>query len=737
MTRHTIVLAVALAMLTVPTTSPAAEGMWQPRQLPAIAGRLSDAGYRSDPAAIADLGRYPMDAVVAIAGCSASFVSPQGLVATNHHCAYGTIQYNSTGERNLLRDGFLAADFAAELPGDPNQRVWVTDRITDVSERMRRAIARARDARAAWAAYEDEAKRLVRGCEAEGPYRCEIYTFHGGAEFNLIRQLEIRDVRLVYAPAGSIGKFGGDIDNWMWPRHTGDFAFLRAYVGPDGRPAPYSKENVPFRPKSFLRVAPQGVGEGDYVMVAGYPGRTNRWRLAEELDDAIGWSMPTVVESNRELIRIIEDATRDRPDAAVRYASALAGLNNTMKNLEGQLEGFRRGGGVAAKRAREAAWIAGVDAGGDADARRALDALRTELARARERRERDLRFALIAAPNLPGAPRFNREGSPVAAAVDLYRLALERRRPDARRESGYQRRDEPRIRARLEMFERRYDEATDRALFEHRLRRYAALPAARRVPELDAWLGIAGDAPDLKGLGATLDAFYAGLTIDAAAERLALFDATPATIEASRDSALRLAVALMPALRRIEEEAKAQLGAELRLRPVLLESLIAHEAGQGRVLYPDANASLRVTYGNVVGYRPRDGVQHLPFTTLAGVAAKATGQPPFDAPPAQLAAIADGRGARHRARALGDVPVNFLADLDITGGNSGSPTLNADGELVGLVFDGNWESVSSNWVFDPALTRSIHVDIRYMLWVMSEVDHADRLLREMSVAAGG
>jgi hypothetical protein len=734
MQRRLVPLAILLSATSAPAS--AAEGMWQPRQLPAIAERLSAAGYRDDPAAIADLARYPMDAVVAISGCSASFVSPQGLVATNHHCAYGTIQYNSTGERNLLRDGFLAADLAAELPGDPNQRVWVTDRITDVSAQVRRAVGRARDSRSAWDAYEGEAKRLVRACESEGPYRCEIYTFHGGAEFNLIRQLEIKDVRLVYAPAGSIGKYGGDIDNWMWPRHTGDFAFLRAYVAPDGRPAPYAKENVPYRPKSFLRIDADGVAEGEYVMVAGYPGRTNRWRLAEELDDAIGWSMPTLAESNRELIRIIEDATRGRPDAAVRYAAALAGLNNTMKNIEGQLEGFRRGGGVAAKRAREAAWLARIDARGDADARSALDALRAELARARERRERDLRFGLIAPPNLPGAPRFNREGSPVAAAIDLYRLALERRRPDARREAGYQLRDEPRIRARLEMFERRFDEATDRALFEHRLRRYAALPAQRRVPELDAWLGIRGDAPDLSGLPAKLDAFYAGLTLDDRAQRLALLDAPPARIEASGDSALSLAVALLPALQRIEAEAEAQLGAELRLRTVVLESQIAFEASQGRVLYPDANASLRVTYGNVVGYRPRDGVQHLPFTTLAGVAAKATGVDPFDAPPAQLQAIAAGRGARHRDAALGDVPVNFLADLDITGGNSGSPTLNADGELVGLVFDGNWESVSSNWVFDAALTRSIHVDIRYMLWVMSEVDHADHLLRELSVAPG-
>jgi hypothetical protein len=714
----------------------AAEGMWQPRQLPAIAQRLAEAGYAGDPAAISFLDRHPMDAVVSIGGCSASFVSPEGLVATNHHCAYGTIQINSTGERNLLRDGFLAADHAGELPGDPNLRVFVTDKIEDVTTAVRAVIdAAGDDGAAAWAAYEAKSKSLVADCEANGPYRCELSSFHGGLEFNLVRQLEIRDVRLVYAPAGAIGKFGGDIDNWMWPRHTGDFAFLRAYVGPDGKPAAPSKDNVPYRPKSWLRVASEGPAAGDFVMVAGYPGRTSRWRLSEELEEAIGWTMPTVIAANRETLRIIDEATRDRADAAVKYAGIVAGLNNTLKNFEGQLAGLSRDGGKVMRRRKalsEGAVTTALQLRGDAAGAASIAALREQLAANRARRERDFVVGAILPITSAGGGRSGGSGL-LSVATDLYRLALEREKPDAQREPGFQARDEVRIKGRLEAFDRRFDAAVDRALLRHRIARYAALPAAQRLAEFDAWLGISGEKPDLGGVDAKLDALYAGSRLADAKARLGWFGATPEALRASGDAALVLAAALQPALARIESESKQAAGRDLALRPIWMQAMIGFQQGQGRAVYPDANGTLRVTYGNIKGYSPRDAVTYAPFTTLGGILEKTTGVEPFDTPPSQVDAIRAGRGAALRNATIGDVPVNFLSDLDVTGGNSGSPTLNARGELVGLLFDMTWESVASNWVFDPALTRAIHVDARYMVWVMREVDRAHSLLREMGV----
>jgi hypothetical protein len=728
-------LAVLMLLPLFPHRSDAVEGMWQPHELPALANELAAAGFDGDPATFARLDAHPMNAIVSLGGCSASFVSPDGLIATNHHCVVGTIQFHSTAGRNLLRDGFIARTRDEELAGDPNPRVFVTDRIVDVTERVEVAIAAAGDGgEAIFRAAERAITGIVAECEAEGPYRCEVASFHGGASYRLIRQLEIRDVRLVQAPPESIGKYGGDIDNWMWPRHTGDFAFLRAYVGRDGKPAAHDRRNVPYRPASWLRIAGNGVSEGDFVMVVGYPGRTSRWRLADEFDEAATWSMPTGIRENRRLVEIIRHSTEGRPDAALRYASVVAGLENTIKNFEGQLEAFARRGTAAAKRAEEAAFLEWLAGAGRERERADVEALRQLVVESRARRARDWYVGWIAPPNAPVGARFNREGSVLAAALDLYRIAINRERPEAEREPGYQRRDEPRIRARLETFERRFDAKADRALLEHRIARYAALPSAERLPELDAWLGIGGDEPDLGPVRARLDALYRDSRLFDRAERLAWLDRDRAAIEASGDPALRFAVAVLPGLERIEREYREAAGQELRLRPAHLRALIAWRDSQGLPTYADANGTMRVTFGRVGGYRPRDGVAYLPFTTLAGVAAKATGEAPFDAPARQLEAIRAGAGARWRAPTLGDVPVNFLADLDITGGNSGSATLNARGELVGLIFDMTWDSVASNWRFDPAMTRSIHVDARYLGWVLSEIDGADALLKELGLA---
>jgi hypothetical protein len=723
-----------LPVLALPQSLPAAEGLWQPHELPALRSQLAEAGFGGDPAGFADLGAHPMNAIVSLGGCSAAFVSPDGLIATNHHCVVGTIQYQSTAERNLLRDGFVARRRADELAADPSLRVFVTDQIRDVTGEVDGAIqAAGDDGRTAFQAFEDTTKRLVAECEAEGPYRCEVASFHGGESYRLIRQLEIRDVRLVHAPPESIGKFGGDIDNWMWPRHTGDFAFLRAYVGRDGKPAAHDARNVPYRPASWLRVAREGVATDDFVMVAGYPGRTSRWRLAGEFDDAINWSMPTAIRENRALVDRIRRSTQDRADAALRYASVIAGLENSIKNFEGQLEAYSRRQTLETKRAEEREFLEWLGSGGREQERADVEALLALIDEAREHRRGDYYVGLIVPPNAPVGGRFNREGNVLAAALDIYRLAINRERPDAEREPGYQQRDEARIRSRLEMLERRFDAAADRALLEHRIERYADLPAGERSPELDAWLGIAGDDPRFDAVESRLDALYADSRLFDRDARLAWLERDRAAIEASEDPALRFAIDVLPGLERIEQRFREAAGRELTLRPALMRSLIAWRGSQGLKTYADANGTLRVTFGRVRGYHPRDGVHYLPFTTLAGVADKATASAPFDAPRRQLDRIREGAGPQWKSTELGAVPVNFLADLDITGGNSGSATLNSRGELVGLIFDMTWDSVASNWRFDPEMTRSIHVDVRYIGWVLAEVDGAEALLAELGL----
>ena len=718
--RLRLLTASVLAALAAAPAAQAGEGMWVPQQLPEIAGPLKEAGLKLSPQQLADLTGDPMGAVVALGGCTASFVSPEGLVVTNHHCAYGAIQLNSTPENNLIRNGFNAPTPADEVSAGPNARVFALDEITDVTREAQAAIAAAGDdALGRTKALEAFEKKLIAGCEADAGFRCRLYSFSGGNAYRLFKNMEIRDVRLAYAPPGSVGKFGGDIDNWMWPRHTGDFAFYRAYVGKDGKPAAYSPDNVPFKPKRWLKIADKPLGEGDFVMVAGYPGSTNRYALAAEFDNTAQWTYPTVARHYKNQIALVEAAGKKDPEVQVRYANTMASWNNTSKNYEGQLEGFKRIDAAGQKRAEEAAvlaWLKGQGAKGSAalDAHAQLIAL---LEQAKATRERDLTLAM-----------FNNTAM-LGAATQLYRLSIERAKPNAERESGYQDRDLTAIEGGLKQLERRYVPAMDRQLQEYWLNEYLKLPAGQRVAAVDQWLG-GNDAAAVKR---ALDRL-AGTKLGSTEERLKWFGADRAAFEASTDPAIQYAVAVMPTLLKLEQERKTRAGENLAARPVYLQALADYKKSQGEFVYPDANLSLRITFGNVKGYVPRDGVKYTPFTTLEGVVAKETGADPFDSPKALLDAVAAGRHGGLADERLGSVPVNFLSDLDITGGNSGSPVLDAHGRLVGLAFDGNWESVASNWVFDPAMTRMISVDQRYMRWIMQEVFPAPQLLEEMDVA---
>ncbi len=699
----------------------AKEGMWTPDQLPMIADDLREAGLELDPEALTDLTAFPMGAVISLGGCTASFVSPKGLVVTNHHCARGSIQFNSTPENNYLADGFLAADMEAELPAAPGTRVYVTVAVEDVTERVRGGITADMDGQAVYAAIDAREKEIVAECERQPGHRCRVAGFYGGLEYKLIDRLEIQDVRLVYGPGDNIGKYGGDIDNWMWPRHTGDYAFYRAYVGPDGLPADPSDDNVPFEPAHYLKVSAAGLDDGDFVMVAGYPGSTQRYTRLAEVKNTFEWSYPKWRETLAGWIATIEEAAPEGSGARIKYEGTLAGLNNWMKNLGGQIEGARRVGLVERRRVREAAldaWIAAEAPGASyAETLARLDALSAENAR-------------VARENwyYQNATR----SSLLSTAQRLYRLAIERQKPDAERESGYQQRDMAFFRQGLQRLDRRYDPAVDKAVWLHFLEAYLDAPESARVAALDAALKLPAQW-DAEAAGAALDRLYAQTALDDAEARLAMMERDPAWFEASDDAFIALAVALHDHEMALERAGKERAGRMQVLRPDYMQAIIAWQRDQGYAAYPDANSTLRITYGNVMGGSPKDGLAYLPFTTLEGILEKDTGAPPFDAPERQLERIRARDYGPYELERIDSVPVNFLSDLDSTGGNSGSATLNARGELVGLLFDGTIESVNSDWDFDPRTTRTIHVDTRYMLWVMDKVDGADALIAEMDI----
>lgn len=706
-----------LALALVAGTAHADEGMWMPSQLPQLATQLKAAGFKGDPARLADVTQPPLSAVVSLGGCTASFVSPEGLVVTNHHCAFGAIQLNSTPEKNLIEDGFIAATRADEVSAGPAARVWVTVGFDKITDRIL-ANARGKTGRAYFDAVDAAKKAAVAACEADAGHRCRVADMYYGSDFYLIKQLELKDIRLVYAPPRAIGNYGDEIDNFMWPRHAGDFTFYRAYVGKDGKPAAYSPDNVPYAPPAHLTVSTAPVKADDFVMVAGYPGITFRHRTASEFANQIDWLLPTRVAMYDGLIRTIEQATADDPGKQVRYASTLAGYKNTLKRAQGELQGLRRSDAVQVRREDEAAMLAWLAKQPDAKQSLAgIRALQQQLDAGEATRERDFILPFLR-PGLLGA------------AVQLQRLALERGKPDAQRETGYQQRDEALIEGGLKQLQRRYDPEVEKALLRDALQRYYALPPAQRVPEFDAAFG-----DNAAIAGANLNTLYIQTKLGDEATRLALFKATPEAIAASSDPLMRLAATLQPALLRLEGEAKQRAGELLRLRPAYMQALIAYRQSQGRAVYPDANSTLRVSYGKVSPLSPRDGMDYRPLTTVAGIVEKNTGVEPFDAPKPLLDAIAKGDFGSTADPELKTQTVDFMTNLDTTGGNSGSPVLDAEGKLIGLNFDSNWEAVSASWMFDPRYKRAIHVDMRYLRWLLAKVYPAPHLLKEMGLPA--
>jgi len=684
--------------------------MWLPSQAPEIAAQMKKAGLKVDPKALSNLSAAPMNAIVSLGGCSAAFLSPQGLVATNHHCIYGSIQYNSKPGQDYLTKGFLAATLADELPAAPGSRVYVIEELKDVTAQVLEGVPANATGRQRYDRIEANQKALVQACEKQPSRRCDVRAYYGGSTYFLQQMLEIQDVRLVYAPAGAIGNFGGEVDNWQWPRHTGDFGFYRAYVAPDGSSRPFDKANVPYKPKSWLKVSAQGLNEGDFVLLAGFPGSTERHRTAAEAKAFFSDLYPLQQRLLAEYSNQIKSATAGDEAATIKYANALRGADNIKKKLEGQLAGAEAIGLLARKASTEKAfrdWA--LSPSRAAELKPVVDALDTLAAESAEARLLAARYGLLNRSQL------------LSAARTIYRWSQEQAKPDAEREPGFQERDRRLVTERLTQIERRFDPKVDRKLFEAALNEYRTLAPAGRNAAFDRQLEKTG-----------LDRLYGTTKLGDTQWRLSLLSRSSAELASDADPFLRLAVAMYETDMAREAENKEREGKLQAARSAYMNAFRRFAAAEGRAVYPDANGSLRLTYGHVKG-RVRDGASWTAFTTARGIADKYTGAEPFDSPARQLELIRKGDFGRYAHSGLKTLPVNYLSTLDITNGNSGSSTLNAKGEFVGLAFDGTIDGIIADWWFDPSINRTIHVDVRYMLWVMDRLDGADRLLNEMEI----
>jgi hypothetical protein len=709
-----LLLLPALILAVAPSGSE--EGMWPISEIGKLDLRAK--GLEMAPEDIFSPDRIGLIYGIVQVGATGSFVSPDGLILTNHHVAFGAAQAASTSAHDYIHDGFLARARGQEIEAK-GMTARITESFRDVSAEVLAAIKPSLDAAARTEAVERRIKEIVAAAEKAAPgKRAEVAEMFAGRTYVLFLYTYLKDIRLVYVPPRSIGEFGGEVDNWMWPRHTCDFSFLRAYVGPDGGPADFSPANVPYKPKRFLKVAPEGVRENDFVFLLGYPGRTYRHATSPFLAYEEEVRMPYVADWYAWQIDLMEKMGEGDRAVALKHAARIKGLANTMKNYRGKLQGMKRVGIVERKREEERRLEAFIAADPALKAR--YGGLLDEFAAVYREMRANAEYRLVmgylrSSVNLLGF------------ASAIYEASIERPKKDLEREPAYMDRNFAQTKRRVALALDNFYEPTDRAVFKEILLRGARLEAARR-PHLFA--GIAASADPDRAASAFVDDLYRRTRLADKDFVLAALDKSAAEIESLGDPLIKLAAELYPETKTLRKQEDAWSGTLDALYPRLLEVKSRFEA-QGFI--PDANSTLRLTFGRVRGYSPADAVSYRPFTTLDGVVEKTTGREPFDTPAGLLDLVRARDFGRFKPEGFASVPACILYDADTTGGNSGSPVLNARGELVAINFDRTYEATINDYAWSSEYSRSIGVDIRYVLWVTEKYAGADFLLREMGI----
>ena len=652
-----------------------------------------------------------LDGICRVNGCTGSFVSGNGLIITNHHCAYRAIQSASTAENDWLKNGFFSKSMEQEIPA-PGYVVRITESYRDVSAEVLSAVDDSMTAAERSKAIEKRRKELEKKAEEENPgLRADIAEMFQGKTYVLFFYTFIRDVRLVFAPPSSVGNFGGAVDNWEWPRHTGDFSFMRAYVAPDGSMADYDKANVPFKPKRHIQVSSAGANESDFVFLLGYPGRTARHKTASFLEYEQNVRLPFVVDLYQWQIATMDSMSKNDRSVALKHSSRKQSLANVEKRSRGQLKGLRRAGIVAKRRGVEAGLQEFIDA--DPTRKEKYGSLLKEIDKVYGElgETADYRLTLN---NLVSACRG------LGLAYTIFDAATERAKSDLDREAAYMDRNVERTISRAVLGWKDWHHETDMKMLTEMKRRLRKIGKANSTDVVKAFL-------DDDSFG---DESFAKSKFNDEAFIRSLFTKTPDELKKVDDPFLQAVIGLYPEFVRLREAGKASDG---RLGQLYGELIGIKQKYQNASFVPDANGTLRMTYGNVKGYSPEDAVYKSPATTLKGVIEKTTGEDPFVTPDRVRELYDKGEFGNFLHPKLNQVPVALLYNTDTTGGNSGSPILNGRGELVGVNFDRAFEATINDFAWNESYSRSIGVDIRYVLWITGKVYQSQRLLDEMGV----
>jgi len=701
--------------ITLGIKAKADEGMWLLPLLEKLnMGKMTALGLKLSAEDIYSLNKVCVkDAVVIIPGCTGEIVSSQGLLLTNHHCGYGSIQAHSSVEHDYLKDGFWAMSKDEELP-NPGMFANFLLRIEDVTSQVLANVKEGMSETDRIAAV-NEARQSIEKKATEGNnYRAQVGSFYGGNYFYLLVYERYTDVRLVGAPPSSIGKFGFDTDNWEWPRHTGDFSVFRVYSGPDGKPAPYAKENIPLKPKHYLPVSIKDKNKGDFAMILGYPGRTNRYMTSWEVNEQL-----KIVHPDRIKIRGIKQEVWMKDMMAdqkvnIQYSAKYSGSSNYWKYSIGQKSSLEKLNVIAKKEETENQFNKWVVTTPERKAKYgdALNMIKTSI----ESRAEYYNALQYISECMQGCELFG-----LNRRVDGLVTAL--RSKDTQKISDAV----AQMKTTGSDFYKDYNSSTDNKSTKAMLNLYRADVPAKFHPDFYA------NVVDKKFKG-NIDKFVDDMfskSIFASEAKLNAFLSKPVLKTIESDPVYLTATSFFKTGGDISK-GSSQFDASLATgKRIWIAALM--EMAPEKTQYPDANSTMRLTYGTVQDYDPRDGVTYKYFTTLQGVVDKfKPGDYEFDLPK-RLIDLNNKKEFGRYVSSNGSMPVCFLTTNDITGGNSGSPVMNGNGELIGLAFDGNWESMSGDIAYEPQLQRTIVVDIRYVLWIMDVYAGAKNLVDEMTI----
>ncbi|MBI5729548.1 MAG: S46 family peptidase [Ignavibacteriales bacterium] len=703
------------------------EGMYPLSEIDKI--DLRKAGLKIDPKEVYNPnGVSLVDALVSLGGCTGSFISDNGLIITNHHCAFGAITRASTVENNYLENGFLAKTLAEEIPSQGGI-CRITESYQDVSDIILGAIQNVTDPVERTKVITQKIKALSDAASNEKEsIVAEVSEMFAGKTYILFKYRVIRDVRLVYAPPQSIGNFGGETDNWVWPRHTGDFSLMRAYVAPDGKAAAYSKDNVPFKPKKFLKINSNGVEEGDFVFQLGYPGRTFRHRPSQYMKYQQDYLLPYISDLNQYAIETMQELSAGNKELTLAFANRIKRLANTMKNYQGKIKGLKKINLVEQKQEEEQQLQLFINS---------EPALKTKYGNLLE----EIRIVFEKVNQNAQADLWLRQLNNFSPTDSLSTFVLnyteDMQKPDAEKRTVYQEKNIKQTLAAMENTKQNYNADFEEAMLMKMFLDANDFKESSRILAVDEILEGNGVNPE--------EAFQSFISSNIISSKIrdkeyfnSLLTKKPEEIAALQDPLFIFTRKLRMQNQVSDKENQKNEGKLNKLYGDLVDVKMLWKktnmpAGQAGFI-PDANSTLRLTYGYIKGYNPADAVYMEPFTSIEGVIEKsATGGDDFVIPD-KLRTVYDKKDfGKYVSKKTGKLPVAMLYNMDTTGGNSGSPVLDAYGNLVGVNFDRAYEATINDFAWNESYSRSIGVDIRYVLWVLDKFSGAENILKELNL----